>query len=78
MEEQLIPGDTRKPAAGYLTYAGGIEDPLPTIPMGPNTLGEKIWPVTIERFDDQTRIGFSNVAPSLDLIERSVIKYERG
>lgn len=77
-ETNLIPGDPRQPAAGHLNYGVGIDEPLPTTPFGPNTLGERLWPVTIQRLSDRTRIGFSYIAPSLELIGRSVLKYGRG
>ena len=50
----LINGDTRKPLAGHLTYAPGVR-PDPQTPMGPNTLGEMLWPVTVEDLDDGWR-----------------------
>lgn len=43
---QLIEGDTRQPVAGWLTYAPGVT-PDPNWPMGPNLLGEALWPVAV-------------------------------
>ena len=61
-EMPLLEGDTRKPTAGHLTYSKGVR-PDPAVPMGPNTLGEHLWPVTVEDLGDRTRVGFSYVAP---------------
>lgn len=63
-ETTILPGDTRKPVAGHLSYTVGIDTPDPRTPMGPNTLGEHLWPVTIERGEHRTRVGFSYTAPA--------------
>ena len=60
---KIIESDTRQPVAGFLTYGPDIDVPNPRIPMGPNTLGEQLWPVTIERTAEQTRIGFAYAEP---------------
>lgn len=60
---KIIEGDTREPAAGFLTYGPDIDVPNPRVPFGPNTFNELLWPVTIERTAEKTRIGFSYVAP---------------
>lgn len=59
----LIEDDTRKPTAGWLNYAPGVDAPNPHWPMGPNLLGELLWPVAIERTPERTRIGFTHVPP---------------
>lgn len=51
---KLLEGDLREPIAGHLTYAAGVR-PNPRIPMGPNTIGELLWPVTVEDLDDGWR-----------------------
>lgn len=67
----IIEGDTRKPLAGFLTYPGRIDVPVPYAPKGPNTLGELLWPVTYDLVDLEdgmvnTRVGFSYTAPTAD------------
>lgn len=57
----------RKPVAGHLNYRGRLGVPYPGIPMGPNTMGEWLWPVHWE-YDpvtDRTRIGFAYTAPNV-------------
>lgn len=61
-EQTILPVDERKPLAGHLNYAPGIDTPNPAVPMGPNRLGEWLWPVTIERTPERTRVGFSYVS----------------
>ena len=61
---QLIAGDTRKPVAGHLTYSAGSDVPSPWAPMGPNRMGEAVWPVTSEVLEDgRIRVGFAFIAP---------------
>ena len=65
--ETLVIDANRPPAAGKLTYKGRVEVPHPGMPMGPNTLGEWLWPVLWE-YDpeaDRTRIGFSYIEPKI-------------
>lgn len=62
MREDLIRGETRKPIA-FLTYAPGIETPSPWRYFGPTMQGELLWPVTIERTTEHTKIGVSYVRP---------------
>ena len=61
---KLISDDRRKPVA-YLNYGDIVESPDPFESMGPNSLGEKLWPVTIQRLGARTRIGFSYIRPSM-------------
>lgn len=63
MGTHIVANDTRQPLAGHLNYAPGIDTPDPHVPMGPNTFGELLWPVTIERSPERTRIGFANMMP---------------
>lgn len=55
--------DDRLPAH-FLNYSGRVTiDPLKA--MGPNTMGESLWPVTAE-YDaetDKTRVGLTYIAP---------------
>ena len=62
-DERLTDGDTRPVTAGWLNYPAGIDAPDPRVPMGPNTLGEWLWPVQIECSAECTRIGFSYTRP---------------
>lgn len=57
-------------ASGFMTYPGncvaGIEARIATSePMGPNYLGEPMWPVdaVYDSKTDTTSVGFSLVAP---------------
>jgi hypothetical protein len=56
----------RKPVT-HLNYRGDLTATFDTdIAYGPNTLGELLYPVTVE-YDaevDQTRVGFSFIAPA--------------
>lgn len=63
-EQPITPAITRKATAGHLRYAPGVETPNPMEPMGPNALGERLWPVTIERTATQTIVGLSHQYPS--------------
>jgi hypothetical protein len=63
-ERPIHPGDPRHPVAGHLTFGLDIDEPDVRRPVGPNTLGERLWPVTIERTATSTRIGYSYEAPS--------------
>lgn len=69
METDLKPrrlirrGDLRQPASGWLNYPPGIDDPDPYRPMGPNLIGELLWPVMVQRLVDRTRVGFAYIAP---------------
>lgn len=57
-------------ASGYMTYpndcAEGIAARIESrVPMGPNYIGEPMWPVSAE-YDagsNTTRVGFSLIAP---------------
>ena len=51
-------------AVRFASYRGRVEID-PTCPMGPNTLGEALWPVeaTYDAESDRTRVGFSFLAP---------------
>lgn len=55
---------THRPAVAWCTYPGTIKIDR-TKPMGPNTLGEALWPVeaTYDAEENETRVGFSYVAP---------------
>ena len=62
-------GDTRQ-AIGWATYrgaayAGICRDITEGRPMGPNYMGELMWPVeaVYEPDSDTTRVGFSLMAP---------------
>lgn len=55
--------DTRQPVAGWLNYPAGSDYPDPMRPMGPNTLGERLWPVVGERDETRTRVGFAYQPP---------------
>ena len=48
-ETLILPKDIRKPLAGFLTYPEGVDTPDPFTPAGPNTLGERLWPVTCDK-----------------------------
>lgn len=75
--EQLIAGDTRKPAAGHLTYSAGSDVPSPWAPMGPNTMNETVWPVTSEVLEDgRLHVGFSYIAPRASFAEKWVRDYD--
>lgn len=63
-ERTIVPGETRKPLAGHLNYGPLVETPHPFEPLGPNTLGERVWPVTVERSATRTRIGFAFQFPT--------------
>lgn len=55
---------TRQPVA-FLNYNGDQRHILNGPPLGPNTIGELLYPVTAE-YDDtsnKTRIGLSYIAP---------------
>jgi len=67
-EFSIIPGDMRKPLAGRLNYSATADVPSALEPMGPNTLGEKLYPVTIDRDENRLRVGFSYTAPSMSLL----------
>ena len=66
----IIDGDTRKPIAGFLNYKGRINTPIPYAPKGPNTMGELLWPVSIDYVTrdgvEYSRVGFAYTAPVLD------------
>lgn len=64
-EQHILEGDTRFPVAGHLNYPPGAGTPDPLIPMGPSGFGEPLWPVTIERTPERTRIGFSYIGLSV-------------
>lgn len=51
-------------AVRWLNYTGRVEVDMGK-PMGPNALGELLYPVTVEYDADSnaTRVGFSFVAP---------------
>lgn len=56
--------DTTREPSTWLNYRGKVEI-NPLVPMGPNTIGELLWPVVAE-YDastDRTRVGLSYVAP---------------
>jgi hypothetical protein len=58
---RLLDGDTRDPRF-HLNYRGRVR-PDPRVPLGPNTLGEGLWPVTVtDQPDGGTRVGLSYVA----------------
>ena len=60
----LVDGDTRRPTAA-LTYHGDQRGIDPRWSLGPNTLGEWLWPVTAD-YDpatDRTRVGLSYIRP---------------
>lgn len=62
MQTPTIP-DTRQ-ATCWLNYPGKVV-PDPFRPLGPNLLGELLWPIEVTR-DEQantTRVGFSLIAP---------------
>jgi hypothetical protein len=51
----------------WLNYSGRVEID-PATPMGPNTIGEWLWPVVVE-YDaetDRSRVGLSYVAPTAE------------
>ena len=57
---------TREPVT-WLNYSGRVQI-NPLAPMGPNAIGELLWPVLAE-YDaktDRTRVGLSYVAPGED------------
>lgn len=63
MTTYILAGDDRMPVAGHLTYPSPVV-PDPRIPMGPNTFGELVWPVTLELVDGgRTRVGFAYITP---------------
>lgn len=68
MATLIIEGDERKPVAGYLNYKGTINTPIPYAPKGPNTMGELLWPVTLDVIEKDgetySRVGFSYTAPT--------------
>lgn len=66
MNVPIIPGDVRKPIAGFANYPPGIDTPNPVQPMGPSRLGELLWPVTVERTAERTRVGFAYTQPDLE------------
>lgn len=75
-ERTIVPGETRKPTAGHLTYrSSAVETPHPFEPMGPNTLGERVWPVTIERRADCTIVGFAYQFPT-DIVRKALDEQE--
>ena len=54
--------DTRK-ATCWLTYPHTLV-PDPYKPLGPNLLGEHLWPVEVTHgTDGSSRVGFSLIAP---------------
>lgn len=57
--------EKRRPTR-FINYAGDVVAGFNSLePMGPNTIGEFMWPVTSE-YDadaDQTRVGLSYIAP---------------
>lgn len=55
----LLKNDERKPTA-FLNYAKAVQ-PNPLTPVGPNTLGENLWPVAVS--EDGKRVGFSYIDP---------------
>lgn len=63
-EKTIIEGDTRTPEAGYRTYEGEGIRLNPFVFRGPNSQGERLWPVTIEDIDGKTRVGWSAAEPS--------------
>lgn len=56
---KLLKNDDRA-AVAFLNYPRPVA-PDPLKPMGPNTLGEHVWPVEIS--EDGKRVGFSFVSP---------------
>ena len=70
-ERTIHPADTRKPVAGHLRYVPGVDTPNPMEPMGPNALGERIWPVTIERTETHTIVGFAYAFPA-DVVQAAL------
>lgn len=61
--------ETRKPVA-TLHYPGDVTPVDGTMPFGPNTLGEMLWPVTAE-YDPETNtttVGLSHLSP-LDALD---------
>lgn len=59
---KLLKDDTRS-AVVFLNYANSVA-PDPLTPMGPNAMGEDLWPVALS--EDGKRIGFSFIAPGED------------
>lgn len=57
---RLLKNDPRG-AVAYLNYAKPVTGISPFAPMGPNTLGEHVWPVELS--EDGKRVGFSFIAP---------------
>ena len=51
--------DNRQPVF-FLNYKNKV-NPDPLVPLGPNALGERLWPVTIS--DNKKRIGLSVIRP---------------
>lgn len=57
---------TNRPPTCWINYRGNVV-PDPEKPMGPNLLGELLWPVDVQPnvpHDGWTCVGFSTVAPS--------------
>lgn len=64
--------DERQPT-GWATYSGGAHEALirdldSGQPMGPNYMGELMWPVEVvyDPETDSTRVGFSLLAPTTE------------
>lgn len=57
--------DGRAPVV-FLAYPGDLRDTFhPLRPLGPNAIGERLWPIAAE-YDadaDQTRVGLSYITP---------------
>lgn len=54
--------DDDRQAVTHLNYRKHI-NPDPLTPLGPNTIGEHLWPVTVEHHDNGTRVGLSYMPP---------------
>lgn len=53
--------DSRQPVR-FLNYAHPVA-PDPRVPLGPSTMRELLWPVTVEKVGDYWRLGLSYIAP---------------
>lgn len=62
-QRRLLETDDRQPVR-FLNYASRVT-PDPQQPLGPSTLGEQLWPVTVEEVDGGgCRVGLSYIAPT--------------
>jgi hypothetical protein len=60
-----MPDQKQREPVTWLNYNGRVSI-NPGRPMGPNTLGEYLWPVTAQYDEatDRTCVGLSHIAPS--------------